>query len=448
MRQESKKDNKRKYSANDLLESEFVDYLSNEIEYQKNRAERYDADFYQDEFVEYSWLSRNDYIDNRMEDDFRVYDEILKSSFHSYNIVDNSKGQNRLTFCYDWLQGTSKKVVKTTEIFREFFGKYFENIEIVEEDVYFNYHVYRKTILFSGLKIYCDRVNKQTGEIEDVAYFAWSGEKMRILEYILQENNKSMISFLSALYKSEFIFNRIDFAINDNFGLLDVYKLTRKINAGEYKDTFRKRPKIVTGYSTTIYFGFKTDCTIRIYDKKREIIEKHNLLAVDRVRDKITPFNRSELQLRNKYAQTFIEDLINMQNEDNIAANLTKSWITKKITFYSQNNKNKIIAPFWKKLRENRIENARVTFERLETDMTKSIKNIIRQEKSLSAVYFLYEHNINGAREMFKFLQDDKPRGITKEQYYKVISYLQLFEPNKIQEFKEKYYIINSKKID
>ena len=114
--------------------------------------------------------------------------------------------------------------------------------------------------------------------------------------------------------------------------------------------------------------------------------------------------------MRNKYAQVFIEDILKYQNEENVIQETIRSWLCKKITFLAtpsgDEKKSRIpIAPFWREFSEVKLE-VKATFERHNITLEDSMMHVVRNNKSLSAMYFIkkyYEENKNLFKSRYTF---------------------------------------------
>lgn len=228
---------------------------------------------------------------------------------------------------------------------------------------------------------------------------------------------------------------------------IKVLKLVQ--NNWHYKGHFKNKPTIVSSVGETYYLGYGQDCLIRFYDKKIETILKHKLRALEYLKDNYPEVTRIELQMRNKYAQVFIEDILKYQNEENVIQETIRSWLCKKITFLAtpsgDEKKSRIpIAPFWREFSEVKLE-VKATFERHNITLEDSMMHVVRNNKSLSAMYFIKKYYEETKKEpsnpLFKKMMDSsfnflekENYYVTKKMYYRLIAYAQIEKDEELLE--------------
>lgn len=162
--------------------------------------------------------------------------------------------------------------------------------------------------------------------------------------------------------------------------------------------------------------------------------------------------------MRNKYAQAFIEDLLRYQEEENVVEETIRSWICKKVTFLSEFKENEIkksrvpIAPFWRELSQVKLE-VKATFERKNLSIENSIMHVVRNDKSLSAMYFIKQYYKNTNKKpsnsifekmlnkSFSFLEKENYH-VTKEMYNRLIIYAQIENDEELLELIKKKLIV------
>ena len=66
------------------------------------------------------------------------------------------------------------------------------------------------------------------------------GQGCREMEYILQASNKTWISFLQDILYHQGIIKRLDIAVNDNIGIVDIKELVNRCDTGKCISTFRQ----------------------------------------------------------------------------------------------------------------------------------------------------------------------------------------------------------------
>lgn len=407
---------------------------------------------YQD-FVENIIEKREEFFKNNIEiEKEKFYEKIAR--VHSNNIMDTEQNKNSIRVVVDSVTGTLK-IVKNNCFFSDvLMGYKSEFQEIFEGEFIFARQTFRKKIISNGLIFYRDRLNKKTGEIEDIIYISWMGENIKQLEYILNEHKLNMLDFLKMLYEMEFGITRLDIAFDDlNSDYFDIKKIGRKVKYSEYKSTFKNKPVHYNDFET-IYFGMGTDLQLRIYDKRRETIDNNKLYALESIIDDLPNWCRMELQLRRKYAEECLKDIYYYRDEENVIGEVGRAWVCKKITFLSQgktksNRKSlMVIAPFWKEFSNVKLE-VRATFERQKLTIENSIDHIIRQARSISAIRFLKEYDekyglvdseiSKKIKEAFEYKYFDDAIDVGAEMYERLITLAQTTkDENLIREIRDK----------
>ena len=439
--------NRKKRNASALTGSRFefennLDIIFEEIE--QNNA-RYDLDIDPYEQLEYMIEQRQNFLEDNVEYEEEIFERELAGWGCNTPVSDTKK--NWIKIDIDCISGTLKSA-KNCGKFAEIF---LENGEVEEGLFNYNYQKYLKKIYSNGLIFYMDRVDMNSGEIDDnIIYFNWNGEDCRELDCILWEYDTNWIEFLKELVvNGNFKITRIDGASTFVGNKMKLSTIKRKLERGEYKGHFKNKPTIVSSVGETYYLGYRQDCMIRFYDKKIETILKKKLRALEYLNDKYPEVTRIEIQMRNKYAQAFLDDLIKYQNEENVIQETIRSWICKKVTFLSDNgetNKSRMtIAPFWREFSETKLE-VKATYERPNIKLEDSAAHIIKNNKSLTAMYFIKQYYITTKKEpknplfrtmiekMFPFVDEEDFKDhefkkyylVSKEMYYRMIQYAQV----------------------
>lgn len=144
------------------------------------------------------------------------------------------------------------------------------------------------------------------------------GKGCRQMECYLQAQNRTWIDLLHTAVKFDGAFKRIDLAINDRAGLLDIPMLAEKCKKGESKSVFRKfqdyqsgamiqaREEYKNEMGTTLYLGsMKSEIYFCIYEKNYEQYIKEGI-PLEEAEIK----NRFELRLKNERAEQAVKDIL------------------------------------------------------------------------------------------------------------------------------------------
>lgn len=448
--------NRKRRNASALVGSRFefennLDIIEEEIELNNLK---YDLDVEAEEIIENILETRENFLNNNLEFEKEIFERELADWACNTPVSWTKKSSIKVDI--DSISGTLKSA-KNCEKFSDIFLKNYEE----EEGIFnFNYQQFQKKIISNGLVLFKNRINKDTGEIEDIIYFSWNGESCRNLDYILWQNDTNWIEFIKEIVVlGDFKVTRIDGAMTSVGNLLKLSTIKRKLERGEYKGHFKNKPTVVSSVGETYYLGYGQDCLIRFYDKKIETILKHKLRALEYLTENYPEVTRIELQMRNKYAQAFIDDLLKYQYEENVIQETIRSWICKKVTFLSEFKEDEIkksrvpIAPFWRELADVKLE-VKATYERKNLTIEDSMMHVVRNDKSLTAMYFIKKYYEETKKEpsnsifkkmmerSFSFLENENYY-VTKEMYNRLIIYAQIEEDEDLLRLiKEKLIVV------
>lgn len=414
---------------------------------------KYDLDIDVDEILENVIEQRENFLDESIEFEKEIFERELADWSCNTPVSWTKKSSVKVNI--DSISGTLKSA-RNCEKFSKIF---LTNYEKEDGEFNFNYQQFKTKIISNGLTLFRDRINVDTGEIEDVIYFSWNGEACSNIDYLLWQNDIAWIDFIKEIVvDGNFKVTRIDGAMTFVGDLLKLSTIKRKLERGEYKGHFKNKPTVVSSVGETYYLGYGQDCLIRFYDKKIETILKRKLRALEYFVDNYPEVTRIELQMRNKYAQAFIEDLLRYQEEENVVEETIRSWICKKVTFLSEFKENEIkksrvpIAPFWRELSQVKLE-VKATFERKNLSIENSIMHVVRNDKSLSAMYFIKQYYKNTNKKpsnsifekmlnkSFSFLEKENYH-VTKEMYNRLIIYAQIENDEELIELIKKKLIV------
>lgn len=159
------------------------------------------------------------------------------------------------------------------------------------------------------------------------------GRGCRQFEAYLLAQKRSWFEFFNDALISEGIMKRLDLAINDRYGILNIPELTRKCKDGECISVFRsfksyrsgelkrKNEKDYMGY--TLYIGsLQSELYFCLYEKDYEQFVK-NGIPVDEARIK----NRFEIRLKNERASLAVQNLLDKQDVEHTAFSIVNRYI-------------------------------------------------------------------------------------------------------------------------
>lgn len=151
------------------------------------------------------------------------------------------------------------------------------------------------------------RVDEFTGElVQDLGTtVTMTGQGIRLFEKALFEQNLTWRQFFDIVERYRGHATRIDVAINDKLGLIDMNQIIDKVRKKLYWTKFKK--PMIHGLDTTGWtavFG-KRPFVIRMYDKKKEQAEKGNETDV---------LTRIELEYRDERADELLNAFIKENN--------------------------------------------------------------------------------------------------------------------------------------
>lgn len=148
------------------------------------------------------------------------------------------------------------------------------------------------------------------------------GKGCRQFESILLAQHRSWFEFFNLCIQEKAIFKRLDLAINDKVGLLDIPELTRKCKEEECISVFRtfksyRSGELVQRYEklgmgNTLYIGsLKSEIYFCLYEKDYEQYIKNDIPLEE------APIkNRFEIRLKNERAAYTVNDLLMYNNAE------------------------------------------------------------------------------------------------------------------------------------
>lgn len=154
------------------------------------------------------------------------------------------------------------------------------------------------------------------------------GKGCRQLEAIFAAQDRDWYNFFRQCLDEKCVFKRIDLAINDRVGLLDIPYLINKCESGECITLFNKHSVYSSGafikgvdeqYSEsmgkTLYLGStRSDVYFCIYEKDYEQLSKNGIALED-----TEVKNRFELRLKNDHALNAVTDLCVYEDAERIS---------------------------------------------------------------------------------------------------------------------------------
>lgn len=159
------------------------------------------------------------------------------------------------------------------------------------------------------------------------------GKGCRQFESFLLAQHRTWFDFFRECLKEACFFKRIDLAINDKYGLLDIPSLARKCKEEECISIFRsfknyRSGELVKrdekqGMGNTLYIGsLKSEVYFCIYEKAYEQYVK-NAVSIEEAEVK----NRFEIRLKNERALHAIQDLLTYGNPEKTAFEIINRYI-------------------------------------------------------------------------------------------------------------------------
>lgn len=159
------------------------------------------------------------------------------------------------------------------------------------------------------------------------------GKGCRQFESLLLAQHRSWFDFFRHCLEEQGVFKRIDLAINDKTGLLDIPELAKKCKEEECISVFRNFKNYRSGelvrrdekldMGNTLYIGsLKSEVYFCIYEKDYEQYVKNNI-PIEEVEIK----NRFEIRLKNDRALHAIEDLLQYGNAERTAFSIINRYV-------------------------------------------------------------------------------------------------------------------------
>lgn len=171
--------------------------------------------------------------------------------------------------------------------------------------------------------------------------------------------------------------SRVDVALDDRDGQLDVEHIGREVKAGNLSTHWQKHTLIESGavgcgddaLARTVYLGSnKSDAMLRIYDKRAEQRQKG--------RESILPWTRVELQTRNAKAQAVVKCLA----EGSLAsiAGMIRGLVEFKVRGEGEHRERWAVAPWWDTFLRSAARVRLSVIGRLRT-LASALRTLVRQ---------------------------------------------------------------------
>lgn len=161
------------------------------------------------------------------------------------------------------------------------------------------------------------------------------GKGCRQFESYLEAQRRTWFDFFREIQKARGVFKRVDIAVNDKYGILDVIALEKKADNGEMISYFKKFEHHTSGFfseqidqhksemGNTLYLGSKkSDIYFCIYEKDYEQFVKNGTAYLD-----ATVKNRFEIRLKDDRAQLAVEDLTTYEDISKTAFGIINNYV-------------------------------------------------------------------------------------------------------------------------
>ena len=158
----------------------------------------------------------------------------------------------------------------------------------------FAFYGYIAKYVFSHIQIMISPEDDEKGTLIEL-----KGQGCREFESLLLAQNRSWFDFFMTCEKENVYYKRIDLAINDRVGIIDIHYLAEKCKRGELTSKFRSFQELGSGkfvsederqfVGTTLYIGsLKSDIYFCFYEKDIEQMIKKGVLI-------------EEVEIKNRY---------------------------------------------------------------------------------------------------------------------------------------------------
>lgn len=191
----------------------------------------------------------------------------------------------------------------------------------------YGFYGYSGRYVFSNVQVLVSPPDDKLGTLLEL-----KGQSCREYEGILLAHDQNWFDFFRECQQHQGTFKRIDLAINDHTGLLNIPKLIQKCKVNECVSVMRRFQGLnsgsmnddsVDGHGSTLYVGsMKSDIYFCIYEKQAEQEYRHGADTPD-----LGIKNRFEIRLKNDRARLAVEDLINYNDAERTAFGIVTRYI-------------------------------------------------------------------------------------------------------------------------
>ena len=172
-----------------------------------------------------------------------------------------------------------------------------------------------------------------SSEAEKGTLLELKGQGCREFEGFLEAQGRDWYSFFDLAIREGCVFKRLDLAINDIFGILDIRELTQKCKDDECISKFRSwksyrsgeliRKDEKEGMGYTLYIGsLKSDVYFCIYEKDYEQYIKKGIEI-----EEVPVKNRFEIRLMNDRAEHAVIDLMTFRDGEETAFSIINRYL-------------------------------------------------------------------------------------------------------------------------
>jgi len=197
------------------------------------------------------------------------------------------------------------------------------------------YFIHEDYAFYSYLEHYAlgDIVVMTSPEEEKGVLLELKGKGCRQFETYLHAQERSWYDFFMDCLLKKAVIKRLDLAINDKAGILDIPFLTEKCRKEECISVFRSFKSYRSGelikreekeeMGNTLYIGsLRSDIYFCLYEKDYEEFKKNGILF-----DEATVKNRFEIRLKNDRALYALRDLMQNENPEKTAFKIINRYI-------------------------------------------------------------------------------------------------------------------------
>lgn len=257
---------------------------------------------------------------NRIENGKSLVSQSLKEKLDKELDVFNPDSPLEMLFDYVRIRFPTDDVVMVVQQILKI------NIEyMVHED--YAYYSYQDHYHFGDIMV-LHSVDLSKGTLLEL-----KGKGCRQFENFLLAQHRSWYDFFKDCVKAEGVLKRLDLAINDKTGILDIPELARKCDEEECVSVFRsfknyksgelKRRNEKQDMGNTLYIGsLKSDVYFCIYEKDYEQYVK-NEIPLEEAEIK----NRFEIRLKNERAEKALDDLLAYRNPERTAFSIINRYL-------------------------------------------------------------------------------------------------------------------------